>query len=58
MKQLTAFFSIVRGILRELSDQGAYERHLRSGSRIHSAAEWRAFIDQRLQRKYRQGKCC
>jgi hypothetical protein len=50
--------SVVRGILRELSDQGAYERHLQSGSRVHCGAEWRAFIDRRLQRKYRQGKCC
>lgn len=45
-------------LARELSDESAYERHLRRAGRAHSAAEWKAFIDRRLGRKYQSAKCC
>jgi hypothetical protein len=45
-------------LLREIADENAYERHLRAHGRVHSAQEWRAFIDERLARKFAQGKCC
>jgi hypothetical protein len=44
-------------LARELSDESAYERHLARGG-THSRAEWRRFIDRRLQRKYHHAKCC
>lgn len=45
-------------LARELSDEGAYARHLQATGRGHSAAEWRIFIDGRNRRKYQNGKCC
>ena len=57
--------SIIKRILRcgaalarELSDESAYARHLKQTGRMHSAAEWKLFIDRRLQRKYQNAKCC
>lgn len=43
---------------RELADESAYQRYLAHSSRSDSSDEWRRFIDARLSRKYRQGKCC
>jgi hypothetical protein len=53
-----AFFRGVMTLLREIADENAYERHLRAHGRVHSAQEWRVFIDERLARKFAQGKCC
>ena len=55
MKQ---FWHIIIGILRELSDESAYERHLRAHGRTHSADEWRHFSEHRLKAKYQRAKCC
>ncbi len=48
----------VKQLAGELSDQNAYARHLAYVGRAHSAAEWRAFIDERHRRKYQNAKCC
>ena len=45
-------------LARELSDESGYQRHLKQMGRPHSAAEWKAFIDRRLRRKYQSAKCC
>jgi len=45
-------------LARELSDESGYQRHLERAGREHSAAEWKLFIDRRLQRKYQNAKCC
>ena len=45
-------------ILREIADEGAYQRHLHFHKRKHSGAEWRTFCDARLARKYARAKCC
>ena len=45
-------------LLRELSDERAYQRHLSAYERVHSAAEWRKFSDHRLKAKYSRAKCC
>jgi hypothetical protein len=45
-------------LLKELSDENAYQRHLESHNRAHSAEEWRRFLDERLRKKFAQGKCC
>jgi hypothetical protein len=53
--------AILRGLmvlLREIADENAYARHLQSHGRVHSAEEWRRFSDERLARKFAQGKCC
>ena len=55
MKQ---FFRIVLGILREIGDENAYARHLKIHNRVHSAAEWRIFSDERHRAKFSRAKCC
>jgi hypothetical protein len=49
---------IVIGLLRELADESAYERHLAQRGRSASPAEWRLFLDERLRGKYGRPKCC
>jgi hypothetical protein len=51
-------FQLLRDLLRELSDENAYDRHLAAHGRTHSAAEWRRFSDERLRAKYMRAKCC
>jgi hypothetical protein len=46
------------GLLRELSDENAYRRHLKAHGRAHSGEEWRKFSEQRLRAKYLKPKCC
>ncbi len=58
MSRLRSFARILVGLLRELSDESAYERHLKSHGRSHSAAEWRRFSEERLRAKYARAKCC
>lgn len=58
MNGLRAFFRIVAGLLGELSDQNAYQRHLAAHGRAHSAEEWRHFSDCRLKAKYLRARCC
>ena len=55
---MRAFWRTCWGILREISDQNAYQRHLRFHGRTHTAAEWRKFCDARFRRKYARAKCC
>jgi len=45
-------------IIREISDENAYQRHLRFHGRSHSAEEWRRFSDRRFAHKYARAKCC
>ena len=49
---------ILIGILREISDESAYKRHLVSHRREHSGAEWRKFSEERMRQKYANAKCC
>jgi hypothetical protein len=58
MKNARKLFHLILGLARELSDENAYARYLRSTGREHSASEWQAFIDQRHRRKYQNAKCC
>lgn len=52
------FWSIIIGILREISDESAYERHLRAHGRTHSGEEWRRFCDNRSHQLAKRPKCC
>lgn len=45
-------------LMREISDQNAYQRHLAQHGVAHSAEEWRRFSDERFRMKYQQVKCC
>ena len=58
---MTALGKIARllaGLLRELADESAYQRHLERQGRPHSAGEWQRFSDARLSAKYSRPKCC
>ena len=46
------------GLLRELSDESAYARHLAALGVEPSPEEWRRFSDARLREKYSRAKCC
>jgi hypothetical protein len=53
--------SLLHGIwalLRQIADENAYERYLRSEGRAPSGQEWRRFCDQHFARKYARSKCC
>jgi hypothetical protein len=58
MKQIKAAGRLLLGVLRELADQSAYERHLAAHGRLPSPEEWRRFSDARLRAKYGRVKCC
>jgi hypothetical protein len=58
MKAVANSVRLVWGMLRELSDEAVYRRHLAALGRTHSAEEWRRFHDGRLRDKYRRAKCC
>ena len=51
-------WSLFVGLLRELSDQNAYARHLAAHGVEHSGDEWRKFSEERLRAKYMRAKCC
>ena len=55
---MKAVWSILIGLLRELADENAYQRHLSAHGRAHSREEWKRFSDERLCAKYSRAKCC
>lgn len=58
MRSLKRAAQLVLALLRELSDESAYARHLKAHGRAHSPEEWRRFCEHRLQAKYANAKCC
>jgi len=58
MRQLRRIVRLLAGLLRELADESAYQRHLDRHGRPHSAVEWRRFSEARLSAKYSRPKCC
>jgi len=58
MRILRAIGSGIVVLLREISDQNAYARHLAEHGAVHSGEEWRRFSDERFRMKYQQVKCC
>ena len=58
MKGLKRFGSLILELLRELSDENAYRRHLAAHGRPHSRQEWQKFSNARLLARYVQPKCC
>jgi hypothetical protein len=55
---MRTFLKTLWSMIREISDENAYERHLLYHGRKHSAEEWRRFSDARFARKYARAKCC
>ena len=51
-------FRLVMQLLRELSDENAYQRHLAAHGVEASPEEWRRFSDERMRGKYARAKCC
>ena len=58
MSRIRAVCSILLGILREIGDETAYQRHLEMHGRQHSGQEYRRFAECRLRQKYQRAKCC
>lgn len=58
MTRVKRFGKLLMGLLRELSDESAYRRHLAAHGREHSAEEWRRFSEERLRAKFTRPKCC
>ncbi|MFB3828332.1 MAG: hypothetical protein ACE15B_16305 [Bryobacteraceae bacterium] len=55
---MTRLLRILIGILRELADENAYQRHLAAHGREHSGQEWRRFSEERLNARFTRPKCC
>jgi len=55
MRQLA---KLLLALLRELSDENPYRRHLAAHAREHSGEEWRRFPEERLRARFARAKCC
>jgi hypothetical protein len=55
---MTRIASLLLALLRELSDEAPYRRHLLAHGLQHSPEEWRRFSEERLRAKYSRAKCC
>ncbi len=58
MKRVQRIGQFLLALLRELSDENAYRRHLAARGRPHSPEEWRHFSEHHLRAKYTRAKCC
>ena len=58
MKVLRSIAQLVWSLLRELSDETAYQRHLSLHRAQSSPEEWRRFSEERLRSKYTRPRCC
>ncbi len=58
MNALRQLGQTLLAILRELSDENAYRRHLAAHGRPASAEEYRKFQTEHFKAKYQRAKCC
>ena len=58
MTRFRKILALIWEILRELSDERAYDRHLLLHGRTPSRAEWHRFSDTRLHSRFTRPKCC
>ena len=58
MKRVRAMVRILLGLLRELSDETPYRRHLAAHGLEHSGETWRHFSSERFRAKFITPKCC
>ena len=55
---MKTFWEILKGLVRELTDQNAYQRHLAAHGVPHSPEEWRRFCDHKWEAGAKRPKCC
>lgn len=55
---LRSFWAILKGLIAELTDQNAYQRHLAAHGVTDSPAEWRRFSDHKWAASAKRPKCC
>jgi hypothetical protein len=58
MTRLRSVVRIFWELLRELSDEAAYKRHLQTHGRRHSKDEWRRFSHERQSARFTRPRCC
>jgi hypothetical protein len=58
MTALLRFARILWRLLRELSDESAYRRHLKAHGVPPSGEAWRQFSGERFRAKFIRPKCC
>ena len=58
MRVLRSLAQLLWRLLRELSDETAYQRHLSLHRAQSSPEEWRRFSEERLRPKYTRPRCC
>jgi hypothetical protein len=58
MDAIRQFGRTILAILRELADENAYTRHLKTYGRTNSPEEYRRFQSEHLKAKYQRAKCC
>lgn len=58
MRRVRAVLKILMGLLRELSDETPYKRHLAAHGIEHSGEAWRRFSAERFRRKFITPRCC
>jgi hypothetical protein len=58
MKAIRGALRAIWSLLRELSDEAAYERFLQDRGAAPSPEQWRHFCRHRLAAKYQRPKCC
>lgn len=58
MMRVRAVLRILLGLLRELSDETPYRRHLAAHGLEHSGEAWRQFSSERFRAKFVAPRCC
>jgi hypothetical protein len=58
MSRLRQALAMILNLMRELSDEAGYRRHLAAHGVEASASEWRRYSDERMRAKYTRPKCC
>ncbi len=58
MSVLRKLGRILIGLLRELSDEAAYDRHLTVHQLQNTGEAWRKFSTERYRAKFVRPKCC
>jgi len=58
VRRIRSAWRLLVGLLRELSDEAAYRRHLAAHGREDSGSEWRRFSEERLASKFMRPRCC
>jgi len=58
MNTLASILRLVAGLLKELSDENAYRRHLEAHGLQDTGDAWRQFSSEHFRAKFVRPKCC